>query len=1157
MAIIPRYTSRALPPGAQPGLTASAMRRGEAGAGLAAAFGDTIVAGIDYKKRKDAARAGEKAYRTQTLKDLKEGTDGLGDGIEGFDPFGEPDNRPLPDGWTVGFGDATLSGGASAAGGTGGGMAMRTGRQKQVRAALDRQSDETLLASFETAMTQARAAAQAAAAKPGAPARDLARLALAQFDRDVARLSEELKNRPHLKSRFDALAVSSRAPMELRMLTAENARRADEEKAVLSESLAGLALAAAVDPAMAPGVTGRGFAQIEAAMKAGMLAPEEAAAMQGAFGENVHMSAMRGQIAADPAQALAKLETGEFDDVFAPAARDMLAGEARTTARVRAAGASAAARARRRGLELDMADHLAALDETGVADEAVAARARAELPADEYAAFRAGQARARERHATRAEYAFMTAAEIEADIAQRAEGGPANIDRRDGDQHAAAHAIRTAIRDEVLAARAADPAGWAMRDDDLAAAFAAAQEDPDDLVLARKAIQQRLALQREMGIAAPRLLSDAERDDIAGALARATPADRPAIIAGLRERYGPQANMLAAELIGEVDANTALLIAHAEIPHLPRLLAQGMEKARQDGPTKLTLASPEALDDLPALPIIDKGGPAGRKLDMAAMKPGQHYRAAGGGVLRYDGEALVPVELEGANPVDANAPTPQLRLGGHRWQPTVPDVADQSPLVKVGMGGDAINTDKPDEKVVAGEGTDDDGPVDLEEADSRIPYGPEDEETELEPAGEFEGFTRKKQQVLNGMFIIAKVDEIKKAEAARRGERADLLETPRQQEQDETAPPIGEPGFADMTEEEWSAHKLGLKARLGKRVESFSRNYRELAKEFDSVNFFDDPEYGTLRALGDAGEKAIEKAPGIPDQYRLLALTLREYGVDPGDPEAVMEALYDDEFRGLLDERINEWIGNTLANETVLKPVGYEGGKPQPVEGDKERVRPQGAKAQWRRIEDRLVNAGYGTAVGNVMMEVFTLRSIEEGVRPDQLMPPRLAEQHQDRLPGDETALDRYAASLEDERAAMKAQFDKEIVDRLAAALEKQGKARARLKASKAQPGVIDDPLAALARIGGDLLLAAPGMIPGVAQVIGANESFYKTIDGFDVGSEDYRAMAELAVTEDFVKAWKANYDKYMLDIPVDMGKDYVKAITIGPLKQRARKILE
>jgi hypothetical protein len=82
----------------------------------------------------------------------------------------------------------------------------------------------------------------------------------------------------------------------------------------------------------------------------------------------------------------------------------------------------------------------------------------------------------RERHATRAEYAFMTEEEIEADIAANAPGGgPRDTDERD-----AANALRTEIRDEILTARAADPAGWAMRDEDVAASIAAAWENPDD-----------------------------------------------------------------------------------------------------------------------------------------------------------------------------------------------------------------------------------------------------------------------------------------------------------------------------------------------------------------------------------------------------------------------------------------------------------------------------------------------------------------------------------------------------------------------------------------------------------------------------------------------------------------------------------------------------
>lgn len=88
----------------------------------------------------------------------------------------------------------------------------------------------------------------------------------------------------------------------------------------------------------------------------------------------------------------------------------------------------------------------------------------------------------------------------------------------------------------------------------------------------------RLALQREMDIEQPRLLSEAERDDIAGRLAQVTPADRPAIIAGLRGRYGPDAGMLAAELTGEVDANTALLIAHVDMPICREYWPRGWRK---------------------------------------------------------------------------------------------------------------------------------------------------------------------------------------------------------------------------------------------------------------------------------------------------------------------------------------------------------------------------------------------------------------------------------------------------------------------------------------------------------------------------------------------------------------------------------------------------
>ena len=89
-----------------------------------------------------------------------------------------------------------------------------------------------------------------------------------------------------------------------------------------------------------------------------------------------------------------------------------------------------------------------------------------------------------------------------------------------------------------------------------------------------------------MGIETPRLLSEAERNEIAESLAQAGPGERLDLIAGLRERYGPHAGKLATELTGEIDANNALLLDFSDMPRLPRLLANGMEKARVDGPPR-------------------------------------------------------------------------------------------------------------------------------------------------------------------------------------------------------------------------------------------------------------------------------------------------------------------------------------------------------------------------------------------------------------------------------------------------------------------------------------------------------------------------------------------------------------------------------------------
>ena len=330
-----------------------------------------------------------------------------------------------------------------------------------------------------------------------------------------------------------------------------------------------------------------------------------------------------------------------------------------------------------------MKEHLAALDKTGEADEAVAARAQAELPEIEYAAFKQGQAQSRERHATRAEYAFMTPQEIEADIAAKSPGGILS----DTDERDAAHAIRRATADEILAARAEDPAGWAMRDDDVAAAFAAVQENPDDPKLARHAHAMRLALQREMGIEQPRLLGDAERDEIAESLAGMNPAERRIELHGLWKRHGGDYGRLVIELAGSIDSDTLRLAQYAMQPGIARPLAKGMEKARADGPV-----APEGEASLVPLTAASAGAYTG--IDMPRFKPFRQYVMPDGERMAYDGEALVPVaaaQVTASQTLPGGAtlwPESKRQVGAIDWS----DIAEWIPKMSARTGLAAAGT---------------------------------------------------------------------------------------------------------------------------------------------------------------------------------------------------------------------------------------------------------------------------------------------------------------------------------------------------------------------------------------------------------------------------------------------------------------------------------
>jgi len=356
----------------------------------------------------------------------------------------------------------------------------------------------------------------------------------------------------------------------------------------LEGALADFAGAVRQDPAVLEPMLKKGADAIEESAVLAGLDEERTRDMVRGWMKQAHVALVEGAIERNPALALASLESGELDGRLVNDA--VLIG--RLTRRAERAKEAAetrekrAARATRNLFELHRAAHLKDVRETGRGDPEILALAGQVLDPAEMAALRDEEEAAQAHNATRERYAFMTLEEIAADIAARAPGG----NPRDSDERQAAHETRTAARDAVLAGRRKDPAGWAMRDETVAAAFAAAAEaeeaaeSPESALedaqktdrLHRRALTLRLQAQRDMG-EEPRLLTEAERDDLAEEVAALTPTERLARLRVLRRRYGEHYDGLVKEMAGRVAPDTATLMAWAGDPALAGALARGME----------------------------------------------------------------------------------------------------------------------------------------------------------------------------------------------------------------------------------------------------------------------------------------------------------------------------------------------------------------------------------------------------------------------------------------------------------------------------------------------------------------------------------------------------------------------------------------------------
>lgn len=136
----------------------------------------------------------------------------------------------------------------------------------------------------------------------------------------------------------------------------------------------------------------------------------------------------------------------------------------------------------------------------------------------------------------------------------------------------------------ILALREKDPAGYVMQMDKVQSAFAAEGDPTAPEAAYVGALRQRVEVQKEIGIARPRLLTEAETDRISVTVDQATAAQKPALFARMQEAYGPLYRDVLQELQREAKIDTAngLLAGLVGKPLVSRELAQAIATGRTE-----------------------------------------------------------------------------------------------------------------------------------------------------------------------------------------------------------------------------------------------------------------------------------------------------------------------------------------------------------------------------------------------------------------------------------------------------------------------------------------------------------------------------------------------------------------------------------------------
>lgn len=300
------------------------------------------------------------------------------------------------------------------------------------------------------------------------------------------------------------------------------------------------------DPDRFDDILGRALSDLDDA-KAVWMGPKAYADQRQRLLKRLPEAAMLGRIQRDPEAAHAALVAGtgaQPDDLMIElldvTQREQLSAKARSLAdhRQRVAAAEFAPL---------LKDHLASLERTGTGVPGLSFRVASALPPEKLADFRRDEALALETfHVTsRVRFAPPEAVAAELERLKPAPGSTGFADR----QRAFDHLTVTARR--MMAERAKDPAGYAMQAPEIVSAFRAAAGIADirerDATYAR-ALTARMEFQRSIGIAEPKLFSEAEAQETVRKIHGTSPADSTHQFVAMVRSWGPLAPLAMQEL---------------------------------------------------------------------------------------------------------------------------------------------------------------------------------------------------------------------------------------------------------------------------------------------------------------------------------------------------------------------------------------------------------------------------------------------------------------------------------------------------------------------------------------------------------------------------------------------------------------------------------